>query len=301
MSYKTKLFTALFLVYFIWGSTYLGVRYAIDILPPLLLTSIRFLVGGFLLFLFTLLKKQKLPSRAEFMGASYLGILLSGIGTGSVAYAIKYIPSGLVALLVAMLPFWVFLMDYFFFSKKGPSLLSGIGLMLGIIGIFFLLSPSEAVGDESSIPLFPVFIIILGSIAWGYGTLIGKATPQPAGLQTIAVQMFSGGAFALLLSLLTEENQWQAILNVDSLTFWSMAYLIFIGSYVGYTAFVWLMNNAPPLLTSTYAFVNPVVAMFLGWFFIDEKLTKQSLVAALIILLGVVFMTLGRRKLKAEA
>lgn len=301
MSYKAKLFTALFLVYVVWGSTYLGVKYAIRELSPLLLTGVRFGLGGSLLFIFTLLRGQKLPPKEQFYGSAFLGILLTGIGTSSVAYAILYIPSGMVALLVAMLPLWVFLLDFFFFSKKKPSLLSGTGLLLGTIGIFSLLNPFDTSSLEEAIPLFPVFVVFVGSIVWAYGTIIGKQTSQVKGLQGIAVQMFAGGVIAILLSLMLEDYDISTLTNIHQTTIWAMVYLIFIGSYVGYTAFVWLMNNAPPVLTSTYAFVNPVVALFLGWFFVNETFTNRSLIASVIIIIAVVLMTLGRRRLKVEA
>jgi drug/metabolite transporter (DMT)-like permease len=300
VSYKAKLFTALFLVYIVWGSTYLGVKYAIRELPPLLLTGIRFGLGGSLLFIFTLLRGQKLPSKEQFYGSSFLGVLLSGIGTSSVACAILYIPTGVVALLVAILPLWVFVLDFFLFSKKKPSLLSGAGLLLGTVGIFSLLNPFDKSVLEEVIPLFPVLVVFVGSIVWGYGTLVGKQTPQVKGLQGIAVQMLAGGVIAIVSSLFLEDYTLAIFTTINQNTFWAMVYLIFTGSYVGYSAFVWLMNNAPPVLTSTYAFVNPVVALFLGWFFVEEKLTQRSLIASIIIIVAVILMTLGRRRLKAD-
>lgn len=300
MSYKSKLFVALFLVYTVWGSTYLGVKYAIHDLPPLLLTGIRFGLGGALLFLFTLIKGQRVFVRREIIGSSTLGILLTGIGTSSVAYAILYMPSGIVALLVAMLPLWVFLLDFFFFTKQKPSLLSAAGLVLGTIGIFSLLNPFGTSALEETIPIFPVLVVFVGSIVWAYGTIIGNQTPQVKGLQGIAVQMLAGGFVAFVLSLFLEDYNLSTFTNIHQITFWAMTYLIFIGSYVGYSAFVWLMNNAPPVLTSTYAFVNPVVALFLGWLFADELLTQKSLIASVIIVAAVSLMTLGRRRGKEE-
>ncbi len=294
-SYQTKLFTSLGLVYFIWGSTYLGVKYGIEVLPPLLLTSMRFLIGGTIFFGFTLLIGQPLPTKKQFWGASLIGFLLSGIGTGSVAYSIKYIPSGIVALLVALMPFWTFVLDFIFFSRKAPSLLSGIGLVLGIVGILFLMNPFESVGN-AAIPVFPTLIVFVGSISWALGTVISSKTKQPAPLQSTALQMISGGAVALIISLLAEENQVQAIKSVNTTTYLALGYLIVFGSFIGYSAYVWLINNAPPLLTSTYAYINPVVAMFLGWFFVGESFGKQSLMASAMILLAVMFMTIGRKK-----
>lgn len=299
LPFRAKLFIALGLVYTVWGSTYLGVHYAIDVIPPLLLTAIRFCVGGSLLFILTL-RGQKLPSLKAVGGSSYLGILLTGIGTTSVAFAIKFIPSGLVALLVAMLPLWTFLLDFFFFSHLKPSKLSATGLVLGAIGMFFLLNPFDTTHPDDALPLFPVFIVFIGCISWAYGSLKAGDIMQAVGLQNTAIQMIAGGLFALLLSLFLEENHLQAIQNATSTTLWAIAYLIFIGSYIGYTAYVWLMNNAPPLLTSTYAYVNPVVALFLGWLLADELLTEQSFVASIIILAGVILMTMGRRKVKGD-
>lgn len=300
MSYKAKLFTALLLVYTVWGSTYLGVKYAIHDLPPLLLTGIRFGLGGSLLFLFTLLRGQRSFVKAEFKGSAMLGTLLTGVGTSSVAYAILFMPSGIVALLVAMLPLWVFLLDFLFFTKQKPSLLSGAGLILGTIGIFSLLNPFDVSDVETAIPIFPVIVVFVGSIVWAYGTIIGKHTPQVRGLQGISIQMLAGGFIAFFLSLFLEDYNFSTLTSIHQTTFWAMTYLIFIGSYVGYSAFVWLMNNAPPVLTSTYAFVNPVVALFLGWLLAGELLTQKSLIASAIIIAAVVLMTLGRRKTKAD-
>ncbi|MFN3782528.1 MAG: EamA family transporter [Spirosomataceae bacterium] len=299
LSYQTKLFTALGLVYVVWGSTYLGVKLALHVFPPLLLTAVRFLIGGGLLFAFTVWRGAGLPTKEQLIGASKLGVFLSGVGTGAVAFAIGYVPSGIVALLVATLPLWTFLLDFFFFSRSKPSLLSGIGLLLGIVGMVFLLNPFEH-SVEHAIPFWPTLVVFVGSISWSYGSLISYNTPQPAAVQSTAVQMFAGGVFALFLSIILENDHLGVLQRVDRQAFWALAYLIFIGSYVGYTAYVWLMNNAPPLLTSTYAYINPVVALFLGWFFVDELLDFQTVVASAIIVSGVVLMTLGRKKGRTE-
>lgn len=293
-SYQTKLFVALGLVYFIWGSTYLGVKYGIEVLPPLLLTALRFLIGGILFFLFTLLAGSGLPTKKQFLGASWIGLLLSGIGTGSVAYSIQYIPSGIVALLVALMPFWSFILDYFFFSKKAPSLMAGLGLIMGIVGIVFLMNPFEAAG-KTAIPLFPTVIVFIGSISWALGSVISVNTDQPAPLQSTAIQMISGGVVALLISLVAEKDQLMAISRMNQTTYLALGYLIIFGSFIGYSAYVWLINNAPPLIASTYAYINPVVAMLLGWFFASEAFGKQSLIASGMILVAVVLMTAGRK------
>jgi drug/metabolite transporter (DMT)-like permease len=294
LSKQTKIFIALGLVYVLWGSTYLGVKVALHTLPPMLLSSIRFLVGGIILFIFTLLKGDSLPKFENWKGAVIVGLLLSGIGNSGVAYAINFMPSGLVALLVATLPAWMILLDYLFFSERKPSLISTIGLLLGFVGMAYLLNPFQHnLGKE--IALFPAFLVFVGSISWAYGSLLSPTFKMPPATQSTAIQMIAGGVFSLIVSLLAEKNQVQAIQNMTHETYFAMLYLIFVGSFVGYSAYTWLINNAPAQLIATYAYVNPVVAIFLGWLFVDEHLTSRSFTASVIILGGVVLMTVGRK------
>ncbi|MFN3850275.1 MAG: EamA family transporter [Spirosomataceae bacterium] len=294
MSYRSKLIIALGLVYVLWGSTFLGVKYAMDTLPPMLLSSIRFLLGGTILFTFTLIQGKGFPTKEEFFGAGLVGLLLSGIGNSAVAYALKFMPSGLVALLVATLPAWMIIIDFLFFSKEKPKLIGIIGLFMGFVGMAYLINPSNATKE---VALFPTLLVFIGSITWAAGSLLAPNLSKPKSpLQATSVQMMVGGAFSLIVSLFTENNQLQNIANMTTQTYLAMAYLIFIGSFIGYTAYVWLINNAPTQITATYAYVNPVVAMFLGWIFLNEKLSNRSLTASAIILGGVVLMTLGRKK-----
>jgi drug/metabolite transporter (DMT)-like permease len=295
MSQKTKVFIALGVVYVVWGSTYLGVKYAIHVLPPMLVSCTRFLIGGSLLFLFTLIKGQGLPSWQQTRNAAFIGVLLSGVGNCAVAYALQFMPSGLVALLVATLPVWMIFLDFLLFSNQKPAFIAIVGLVLGLFGLVFLLNPLQQIG-EKEIALFPAIIVFAGSVAWAFGSLKSPYLKLPNSLQSTAIQMLVGGCFSLLMSLIFEKNQLHALQSMTQETYIAMIYLVIIGSYVGYTAYVWLINNAPPQLTATYAYVNPVVAIFLGWIFLNEHLTPRSMGASAIILAGVVMMTLGRRK-----
>lgn len=296
-NFKSNLFLNLFLVYVVWGSTYLGVKVGLEDLPPLLLTALRFLIGGFSLFIFSIFTSG-LPKKKEALGSATIGILLTGIGTSCVCYAIQFIPSGLVAMLVALLPIWTFALDYLFFSKKSPSKLSSSGMILGLIGVLFLFNPFGLKGEIELSQLFTIGVIFFGSVVWAYGSLLSLKTAQTPGLCGVSIQMLAGGAVALILSLILESNHFEAISGMQQRSIGALLYLILIGSYIGYTAYVWLINNAPPLLTSTYAFVNPVIAMILGYFLANEKLSSISSIASLIILVGVILMTLGRRKEK---
>lgn len=299
MSQKTKIFIALGVVYIVWGSTYLGVKYAIVVLPPMLVSCTRFLIGGLLLFLFTLLRGEGLPSMQQTRNAAFIGVLLSGVGNCAVAYALRFMPSGLVALLVATLPAWMILLDFLFFSNQKPTLIGSIGLVLGLVGMVFLLNPTQQIGQRE-VSLLPALIVFGGSVAWAFGSLKSPYLSLPRSLQSTAIQMIVGGCFSLSMSLVFEKNQLHALQSMTQQTYLAMIYLIIVGSYIGYTAYVWLINNAPPQLTATYAYVNPVVAIFLGWIFLDERLTSRSLTASAIILAGVILMTLGRRKKAKE-
>ncbi|MFN3487877.1 MAG: EamA family transporter [Emticicia sp.] len=299
MSERTKIFIALGIVYVVWGSTYLGVKFALHTLPPMLISCTRFLIGGSLLFAFTLLRGQGMPTLQETRNAAFIGVLLSGVGNCAVAYALMTMPSGLVALLVATLPAWMILLDFLFFSNEKPSFVGAIGLILGLVGMAVLLNPSQQIGQQE-VPILPAVIVFLGSIAWAFGSLKSPYLVLPNSLQSTAIQMVVGGCFSLIMSFVFEKNQLRAFQNMTTETYLAMLYLIIIGSYVGYTAYVWLINHAPPQLTATYAYVNPVVAIFLGWIFLNERLTSRSMLASAIILAGVIMMTLGRKRRPKE-
>jgi len=240
-----------------------------------------------------------MPTLQETRNAAFIGVLLSGVGNCAVAYALMKMPSGLVALLVATLPAWMILLDFLFFSNQKPSIIGIIGLVLGLVGMAVLLYPSQQIGQQE-VPVLAALIVFLGSIAWAFGSLKSPYLVLPNSLQSTAIQMVVGGCFSLTMSIVFEKNQLHSFQNMTSETYLAMIYLILIGSYVGYTAYVWLINHAPPQLTATYAYVNPVVAIFLGWIILDERLTSRSILASAIILAGVVMMTLGRKRRPKE-
>lgn len=297
MSYKTKLIIALGLVYVVWGSTFLGMKYAIEVLPPMMVSCLRFLTGGVLLFIFTLWKGYGIPPMSQIRGAALVGIMLSGIGNCTVAFALRFMPSGLVALLVATLPAWMIMLDFWFFSKTKPTMIGLIGLIVGLFGMVYLLDPmNPAHTDNREVAVFPALLVFAGSVAWAYGSLKSPYLSMPRPIQSTAIQMIAGGIFSLIMSLVFENNHLQAFRAMTLETYMAVLYLIIVGSYIGYSAYLWLINNAPPQVTATYAYINPVVAFFLGWIFKGELLTTRSLIASAIVLIGVILMTVGRRK-----
>jgi drug/metabolite transporter (DMT)-like permease len=294
-SSSVKLWVNLLLVYVIWGSTFLGVRYATEVLPPLMTNAVRFLVGGVLFFIFTLFRGYKIPPLKQWLSAAWVGVLLNGMGGCAVAYAIGFMPSGLVALLVATLPGWMIGLDYYFFAKQKPSWITVLGLGVGLVGMYILLNPWGQLSNRE-IPLLPAFLVFIGSITWAWGSLQSPYLEMPPRMQITAIQMLGGGVFSLIISLLLEPTGVAALSNIDDKTYAALAYLIFIGSFVGYSAYVWLLHHSPPTLTATYAYVNPVVAIILGGIFVHEKLSSRSLIASLVVLIGVVLITVGRKR-----
>ncbi|WP_448519462.1 EamA family transporter [Rhodoflexus sp.] len=299
---KTSLpvYLNLTVIYLVWGSTFLGVRYTLEVLPPVLASSMRFLVGGIILLLVAVLwrmaKNQRpvLPTLQQTWGAAQVGIMLVGIGNTALSYAIKFMPTGLVALLVATLPIWTVVLDFALFSKLRPHKLTVTGLLLGIVGMGVLLNPFAGL-NTSDLVWFPAVLVLIGSMSWAYGSLRAPYLTMPPPLQSTAIQMLAGGIFALIISTFTEPDALFAISRMNHATYLAMGYLIFIGSFVGYSSYNWLMRNAPPALVSTYAYVNPVIAIILGWLFLNESLSGHTLTASAIILTGVALITLGRR------
>ncbi|PSL43423.1 drug/metabolite transporter (DMT)-like permease [Chitinophaga niastensis] len=291
---SSKLVLCLLAVYIIWGSTYLGMKIATKVVPPFLLSALRFLLAGSLLLVIGHLREKVWPTRQQFLSACFVGVLLIGIGNTTVALAVHYMPSGLVALLVAAMPAWIMGIDWAFFSKKRPSALTMIGIALGFLGLFLLFNPF-AQHDVRTFPLWPIIVVVVGNICWAVGTLFVQRLPMPTQITSTAIQMLAGSVFSFLVSGIFEPGAWSTLPMMTPEGWTAYLYLVLIGSLVGYTSYSWLAKNAPPKLTATYAYINPVVALFLGWAIGHEAITSMIGVASAIVISGVVLMTLGRK------
>jgi drug/metabolite transporter (DMT)-like permease len=281
-------------VYLIWGSTYLGMKIATEVVPPFMLSAMRFLLAGGLLLVIGSLREKALPSGKQLLSACFVGVLLIGSGNTSVALAVHYMPSGLVALMVAAMPAWIMGLDWAFFSRQRPTTLTLLGIVVGFLGLFLLFNPF-AHHDARQFPLWPVVIVVVGNICWAGGTLLVQRLPMPAQITSTAVQMLAGGIFSYLVSLVFEPGAIHTIPLMPVAGWQAYFYLVLIGSLVGYTSYSWLSKNAPPRLTATYAYINPIVALFLGWAIGHEAMTSLVGASAAIVISGVVLMTLGRR------
>ena len=281
-------------VYLIWGSTYLGMKIATEVVPPFMLSAMRFLLAGGLLLIIGYSREKALPSGRQLLSACFVGVLLIGSGNTSVALAVHYMPSGLVALMVAAMPAWIMGLDWAFFSRQRPTTLTLLGIVVGFLGLFLLFNPF-AHHDARQFPLWPVIIVVAGNICWAAGTLLVQRLPMPAQITSTAVQMLAGGVFSYLVSLIFEPGAIHTVPLMPPEGWQAYFYLVLIGSLVGYTSYSWLSKNAPPRLTATYAYINPIVALFLGWAIGHEAMTSLVGVSAGIVISGVVLMTLGRR------
>lgn len=290
---KVKLFACLGAVYIIWGSTFLGMKIATEKVPPFLISGLRFMLAGSILLIVGQLREKIWPTARQLRAAILVGALLIGIGNSAVALAVRYMPSGLVALIVAALPAWFVGLDWAFFSKKRPATLTLLGILVGFVGLFFLFNPfsQDTVRDY---PLWPIIIVVAGSVSWAFGSLLVQRLPMPTQITSTAIQMLSGAAVSLLLSAIFEQ-QWASIFEMTPVTLSAYFYLVFLGSLVGFTSYSWLAKNAPTRLTATYAYVNPVVALFLGWLVANENLTLHAVIASGIVVAGVVLMTMGKQ------
>ncbi|GII53794.1 drug/metabolite exporter YedA [Planotetraspora thailandica] len=291
-----RIWLALAAVYIVWGSTYLAIKIATESIPPLLSGGIRFVVASAVLGTAVLVRKGRQPyriSRRELGGAALVGLLLLTLGNGMVALAEQYISSGLAALLVASVPLWLILLRAAF--RDRPHVLTMAGVLVGFAGVAGL-----SLGGGTSAKAVGIVVILLGSVAWSVGSFLSPRIPMPKDpFVASTVEMIAGGLGLLLLGGASGER-----LHIDEITgssLLALAYLVAFGSLLAFTSYVWLLGNAPISLVSTYAYVNPVVAVGLGVLVLDEQVTRGMLVAGVLIVAGVALVvSTERRKRVAE-
>lgn len=296
-----KLAAALAAVYCAWGSTYLAIRYAIETLPPFLMAGVRFLLAGAVLYVWAQRRGARRPSGSHWWSAAVVGGLLLVGGNGSVVWSEQRVASGLTALLVAMVPIWVVLLDKVWHGAAHPGRRAIVGLLLGFGGLVLLAGPTEFMGGERVDPL-GVVVLMGGSISWAIGSIYYRVArlPESSTLAT-AMEMLTGGGLLTVAGLLTGEAGKMDFAAVSLTSLIAVLYLIVVGSLVGFNAYIWLLGATTPARATTYAYVNPVVALFLGWAVADEPITLRTLVAATIILTAVALIITDRRDRPADA
>lgn len=295
-----KLILAFAAVYIIWGSTYLGIRIAIETIPPFLMASSRFLIAGTILFLIARIKsKEKLTLIHWRSGFIIGGLLLLG-GNGGVVWAEQFVPSGLTALLVSTVPIWIIIMNWVLPNGEKITLKTVIGVLLGFIGLFLLVNPQDLT-KSGGVDLIGAGVLLFATFTWAIGSIYSNHAVLPKSkIMTVAIEMISGGVLLLIFSFITGDASRFSIEEVSTRSMLSLIYLILFGSIVAFTAYMWLLEAAGPSKATTYAYVNPVVALLLGWFFVDEIITIEIVIAMIIILSAVALINTDLSYLRSK-
>jgi len=284
-----KLAGALGIVYVVWGSTYLAMAVAGRTLPPLLMLSVRFLVAGALLYLWSARRGElaRRPGRREWRAAGLVGFALLVLDTGGVAWAVQRVPSGTAALLVATVPLFMALIDRACFGVRLPAA-AVAGIATGLVGVAVLAGPS---GD---VDLAGAAVLLFASLAWAAGSAYARVAPLPQGFAGASMQMLTAGVALGVLSLATGEASRLHPAKISGESLAALAYLVVFGSLVAFTAYGWLLRKTSTPLLSTYAYVNPAVAVFLGWALAGEHVGGRELAAGLVILSSVGMLVAAR-------
>jgi drug/metabolite transporter (DMT)-like permease len=281
-------------IYTIWGSTYLAIRYAVQTIPPFLMLGTRFIISGIILFAWSRMHGNPNPTPRQWRNATIAGLFLLVGGNGAVGWAEQTMPSGLTALLVSVLPFWLVFIDWVRPRGRAPRPTVIAGLLLGVIGIFVLVNPTGG-ANSSEVNKLGAGILFLGSLSWAIGSFFSRDAYLPAsGFMRTAVEMLGGGILLFLLGVSVGELRSFNIQQVTRASVYGLLYLTTFGSLLGFTAYIWLFDKVSPALAGTYAFVNPVVAVILGWAVAGERLSLRTLVAAAIVIGAVALITTSR-------
>ena len=293
---KALIIAAFAAIYIVWGSTYIAILFAIKNIPVFMMSGVRFFTAGFILLTWCRLQGQPVPKLNSITQISFSGILMLFFGTGAVAWVEQYIPSSLAAIIVATVPLWLVLIDKRQWSFHFSSKWFIIGLVIGFAGVLLLFADRNTFsfsGDKMKLVSF--FVMIAGSVSWAIGSLFlkyKKIEGTPA--MKAAIQMIAAGILFIIVSAVTrEEVVWS---NIPLSSILGLIYLIVMGSLLGYMAYIWLLTVRPPALVGTYAYVNPVVALLLGWLIVDEQITRHRVIALVVILIGVLLVNFPKEK-----
>jgi len=297
---RAQIIAAFASIYIIWGSTYLAIRYAIETIPPFIMGGTRFLVSGALLYTWSRYRGAPRPTRLHWRNAIIAGGFLLLGGNGAVVWAEQFVPSGLTALLVSILPFWLVIIEWVRPPRRRPSGAVLVGLALGFIGIIVLVGPGN-VGGDGDVRVLGALVLILGSLSWAIGSFWSRDAQLPdSGLLTTGMEMLGGGALLVIVGVLSGELSHFDVHHVSRASTLGLVYLITFGSLLGFTSYIWLLDKVSPARLGTYAYVNPIVAVLLGWAIAGEALSIRTGVAAAIVICAVALITSARRTTTAQ-
>lgn len=292
---NAALLTAAFAtVYLVWGSTYLAIRVAVETMPPFLMASARFLLAGVPMMVVALLRGVPWPGRLEWRDAAISGGLMLAGGNALVAWAEQSVSSSLAALIVATVPAWFAVFDWARPGGKRPALITVGGIAVGFVGVALLLTGKPASGAGLEFTVIGLVAMLFSTAFWAAGSVYAKHGHKPdSALMFTAIQMTCGGFIQLIIACIRGEFSVLNLSGVSTHSWLAWGYLLVFGSVIAFNAFTYMLRHATPAKVSTYAFVNPVVAVFLGWAILDEPVTTRMLWAMAVIVAGVLLVTLG--------
>ena len=284
---KLKTLLAFGAIYLIWGSTFLAIRYAVETIPPLMMIGIRSLTAGIILYLFSRFKSKEKIKRENIFPLLILGTMFFLIGHGLLAWSQQYVPSGMAAVLVTIEPLWIIGIEWFFLKDTRVKLRGILGLVLGFGGVIYLIASTTG-STTSGNDFLGSALIVVGTLSWGGGAVYSRVANVPKSpILSSGMELIFGGMLVLIISFIIGEPSQFHLSQVTLKSFFGLLYLITFGSVIAFTAYVWLLGHTSVTRISTHTYVNPVIAVFLGWLFADEQVTTALLAATGIIIISV--------------
>lgn len=291
------IWSGLIAVYIVWGSTYLAIRFVVESMPPFLAAGFRFLIAGLVLYAFRRLRGDQAPRRIEWRSAAIVGLFMLLGGNGLVMWAEKRVASSIAALMIASVPLWMALIDSLRPGGRRPNGWVITGVITGFAGITILVGPTQLIGITGEVNLLGVLALLMAAFSWAVGSLYNRGAELPASpLLGVGMEMLVGGLALLLLGTLLGEWTQLNLAAVETRSWLGFGYLVVFGSWVGFASYIWLLRVAPTMLVSTYAYVNPLVAIVVGNLFAGEEMTPRVLLAALFIIGSVILITFRQPK-----
>jgi drug/metabolite transporter (DMT)-like permease len=291
-----KILLAFAIIYFVWGSTFLAIRIGVHEVPPFLLAAVRFFTAGIVLYAWLRLKGTPGPRPREWVWASALGALIFLLDYGCLFWAEQRVPSGITAVVLATIPVFIALLEIIFLRTQKLTVRLGVALLVGMCGVAVLMNHSFSLG-EAPIDRAGALALLVASATWSVATILTRRVPlPPSKAMSAAAQMLTGGAMLFVLAAASHEFSGFRATSVSWNAWFALIYLIIAGSIAGFTAYVWLLHYESPTKVGTYAYVNPVVAVCLGYFFGGESVGPRTLLGTLLVLVSVVTITTTRKK-----
>ncbi len=295
---KTQIILGFATIYLVWSSTYLAIRFVVETIPPFMSAGIRFFIGGMMFFAWAKFRGAESPKKKHWLPAALVGMGLIVFGNGGISWAEQFVPSGLAALIVAVVPLWIVLADWIRPGGTRPSKVTSLGLALGFLGLLLLINPLN-ISTGGSIDPLGALVIVFATLCWATGSVYSRYAPSPKS-QTMAVgmQMTVGGAVLILISALSGEFTTFAISQVSLKSFLGFVFLTTIGSFA-FGVYIWLLKASTPAKVATYAYINPVLALVLGTVFANEPFTLWTFGCSLVIVTAVIIIVRSKKQSQA--